>query len=43
MYSIWFKVPDTWGNMEVKVNDLDQAQKTWELLSKNFYMLSIKP
>jgi hypothetical protein len=43
MYSIWFRVPHTGKTMEVKVDDLSQAQETWDLLSKNFQMVNTKP
>jgi hypothetical protein len=43
MYSIWFRVPNTGATMEVSVDNLAQAQQTWDLMSKNFQMVNTRP
>ena len=43
MYSIWFRLPNTGATMEVVIDDLAQAQETWDSLSKNFTMVNHRP
>lgn len=43
MYSIFFRVPNTGATMEVTVNNLGQAQQTWDLMSKSFQMVNARP
>jgi hypothetical protein len=43
MYSIFFRIKGSGKTMEVVVDNLIQAQETWELLSENFQMVNTKP
>jgi hypothetical protein len=43
MYSIFFRIKGSGKTMEVVVDNLIQAQETWDLLSENFQMVNTKP
>jgi hypothetical protein len=43
MYSIFFRVPNTGTTMEVSINNLAQAQQTWDLMSQAFQMVNARP
>jgi hypothetical protein len=43
MFSIWFSVPLTGSMLEVKADNLKDAQLTWDLIKENFYMVSERP
>jgi hypothetical protein len=43
MYSIYFRIKGTGATMEVSVNNLVQAQETWDLMSQSFQMINARP
>ena len=43
MYSIFFRIKNTGATMEVSVNNLAQAQETWDLMSQSFQMVNARP
>ena len=43
MYPIYFRIWHTGGTMEVVVNNLAQAQETWDLMSQSFQMVNARP
>jgi len=43
MYSIFFCIKGTGATMEVSVNNLVQAQETWDLMSQSFQMVNARP
>jgi hypothetical protein len=43
MYSIFFRIPNTGATLELTINNLVQAQQTWDLLSTNFHMVNTRP
>lgn len=43
MYPIYFRIKNTGATMEVVVNNLIQAQETWDLMSQSFQMINTRP
>ena len=43
MYPIYFRIWHTGGTMEVVVDNLAQAQETWDLMSQSFQMVNARP
>ena len=41
--TIWFKVHGTSGALSVHVDNVDYAAVVWDLLAKNFHMVSARP